>query len=166
MLTVAGGKLTTYRRIALDALDRLSAELGLSDLDRRPVPLPGATDAGNVAARLVTGWDLEPSVAAHLAHFYGSRADRVVALGAERPELLERLHPGAPDIAAQVVFAAQEEWATSADDVLQRRTSLGARGLAGADLSATVARLLEGAGGDSPGPDETPSVVGPGLREP
>ena len=36
MLTVAGGKLTTYRRIALDALDRLSGELGLSSVDRRP----------------------------------------------------------------------------------------------------------------------------------
>ena len=135
MLTVAGGKLTTYRRIALDALGRMSAELGLSNVDRRPVPLPGATDAGNVAARIVTGWGLEPSVAAHLAHFYGSRADRVVGLAAERPELLERLHPDAPDIAAQVVFAAQEEWATSADDVLQRRTSLGARSLAGPELT-------------------------------
>ena len=72
MLTVAGGKLTTYRRIALDALDRLSAELGL--VRRRP-PAGAASrarrDAGNVAARLVTGWDLEPAVAAHLAHFYG-----------------------------------------------------------------------------------------------
>ena len=59
-------------------------------------------------------WPIEQPVAAHLAHFYGSRADRVVALAAERPELLERLHPDAPDIAAQVVFAGREEWATSA----------------------------------------------------
>jgi glycerol-3-phosphate dehydrogenase len=80
MLTVAGGKLTTYRRIAIDALDRLSTELGLSRVDRRPVPLPGATDAGSVAAQLVTGWSLEPAVAAHVAHFYGSRSDRVLGL--------------------------------------------------------------------------------------
>ena len=93
MLTVAGGKLTTYRRIALDALGRLSAELGLGRIDRAPVPLPGATDAGNVAARLVTGWDLEPAVAAHLAHYYGARADGVVGLANERPELLERIAP-------------------------------------------------------------------------
>jgi glycerol-3-phosphate dehydrogenase len=152
MLTVAGGKLTTYRRIALDALGRMSAELELSKVDRRPVPLPGATDAGNVAARIVTDWGLEPSVAAHLAHFYGSRADRVVGLAAERPELLERLHTDAPDIAAQVVFAAREEWATSPDDVLQRRTSLGARGLAGPELTAAVAELLEGASEDSSEP--------------
>ena len=106
------------------ARPRSSSELGLEKVDRRPVPLPGATDAGNVAARLRTGWALEPDTAAHLAHFYGTRADRVVALAAERPELLEPIHPGAPDIAAQVVFAAREEWATSADDVVQRRTTL------------------------------------------
>jgi len=142
MLTVAGGKLTTYRHIALDALRSLSSELGLDRIDRRPVPLPGATDAGNVAARLVTGWSLEPAVAAHLAHFYGSRADRVVALAAERPELLERLHPDAPDIAAQAVFAAEEEWATSVDDVVQRRTTLGARGRTEPEVAARVGALL------------------------
>jgi len=142
MLTVAGGKLTTYRHIALDGLRALSTVLGLDRVDRRPVPLPGATDAGNVAARLVTGWSLEPAVAAHLAHFYGSRADRVVGLAAERPELLERLHPDAPDIGAQAVFAAREEWATGAEDVIHRRTTLGARGLTGADVVARVDALL------------------------
>jgi glycerol-3-phosphate dehydrogenase len=142
MLTVAGGKLTTYRRIALDSLRALSAELGLERIDRRPVPLPGATDAGNVAARLVTAWSLEPAVAAHLAHFYGSRADRIVALAADRPELLERLHPDAPDVAAQAVFAGREEWATSVGDVIHRRTTLGARGLVGPEVRERVAGLL------------------------
>ena len=142
MLTVAGGKLTTYRRIALDALGRLASELGLGKVDRAPVPLPGAADAGNVAARLRTGWALEPDTAAHLAHFYGTRADGVVGLAAERPELLEAIHPGAPDIAAQVVFAAREEWATSVDDVVQRRTMLAARGLVTPDVLDRVGRLL------------------------
>ena len=145
MLTVAGGKLTTYRHIALDALEHLAPTLGLGRLDRRPVPLPGATDAANVAARLVRGWDLEPVVAAHLAHFYGSRADHVLGLAADRPELLERLHPDAPDIGAQVVFAMSEEWATDAADVLHRRTTLAARGLAGAEVTARVEGLLAAA---------------------
>jgi glycerol-3-phosphate dehydrogenase len=142
MLTVAGGKLTTYRHIALDALECVAPTLGLRRLDRRPVPLPGATDAGNVAARLVRAWPLEQAVAAHLAHFYGSRADGVVALAAERPELLERLHADAPDIGAQVVFAAREEWATSSADVLHRRTTLAARGLTGEDVRSCVDALL------------------------
>jgi len=142
MLTVAGGKLTTYRHIARDALQHLAPALGLGEVTSPPVPLPGATDAGNVAARLVRGWDLEPAVAAHLAHFYGSRADRVVGLAADRPELLERLHPQAPDIAAQVVFAAAEEWATSAADVIHRRTTLAARGLADAAVASRVEAIL------------------------
>jgi glycerol-3-phosphate dehydrogenase len=142
MLTVAGGKLTTYRRIALGALGHLPAELRLTGIDRRPVPLPGATDASNVAAQLVTQWDLEPAVAAHLAHFYGSRSDRVLSLATERPELLERIHPDAPDIAAQVVFAAREEWATSAEDIVRRRTTLAARGLAGPAVVSRVNDLL------------------------
>ena len=69
VVTIVGGKLTTYRHIALDALERLAPTLGLGKLDRRPVPLPGATDAGNVAARLGRAWPLEQPVAAHLAHF-------------------------------------------------------------------------------------------------
>ncbi len=145
MLTVAGGKLTTYRHIALDALEHLAPTLGLGRLDRRPVPLPGAADATNVAARLVRGWDLEPVVAAHLAHFYGSRADHVLGLAADRPELLERVHPDAPDIGAQVAFAMSEEWATDAADVLHRRTTLAARGLAGAEVTARVEGLLAAA---------------------
>ena len=54
MLTVAGGKLTTYRRIALSALERLRPELGGARFDSRPVPLPGAgglEDAGRRVAR-------------------------------------------------------------------------------------------------------------------
>ncbi|MCY7304095.1 MAG: glycerol-3-phosphate dehydrogenase/oxidase [Thermoleophilia bacterium] len=144
MLTVAGGKLTTYRRIALDALRNLRTGLGLAAIDHRPVPLPGATVAESVAARLETRWELEPAVAAHLAHFYGSRADRVLAPAVVRPDLLERIHPAAPDIAAQVVFAVTEEWATSVEDILHRRTTLASRGLAGPDVRARLDGIREG----------------------
>lgn len=142
MLTVAGGKLTTYRRIALDALERLAPELGLRRLERRPAPLPGAADPSRVTAGLVRGAGLSPATAAHLAHLYGSEATAVVALGADAPELLEPLCPGAPEIGAQVVHAARHEWAATADDVLARRTTLAARGLASAELCARVEQLM------------------------
>jgi glycerol-3-phosphate dehydrogenase len=49
---------------------------------------------------------------------------------AERnPTLLERLHPEAPDIAAQVVYAREREWACTEEDILARRTTLALRGL-------------------------------------
>ncbi|HEY7197272.1 MAG TPA: glycerol-3-phosphate dehydrogenase/oxidase [Gaiellaceae bacterium] len=143
MLTVAGGKLTTYRRIALDALGELRGDLGLPRLARSPRPLPGASDLTEATARLGRRYPtLEPTVRIHLAHLYGSLAEEVLAPADERPELLERLHPDAPDLAAQAVYAAKREWALAADDVLRRRTTLALRGLATPELEARVDELL------------------------
>jgi glycerol-3-phosphate dehydrogenase len=131
MLTIAGGKLTTYRRIALDALGALRAELGLHRLDLAARPLPGAADLHEAAQRVARARpELEPTVRLHLAHLYGARAEDVVARAREHPELLERLHPDGPDIAAQVTYAREREWACTEEDILRRRTTLGLRGLA------------------------------------
>jgi glycerol-3-phosphate dehydrogenase len=138
MLSVAGGKLTTYRRIALDVLDRLRAELGVHRLDRRPWPLPGASELDSVALPA----ELDPDVREHLLHLYGSLAPEVVALAGEEPALLERVSPHGPDIAAQVRYAATHEWARNADDVVRRRTTLFYRGLAGAQTVEHVSELL------------------------
>src|SRR5207237_3611408 len=83
MVSVAGGKLTTYRRIALDALDHL----GVRGLSRRPRPLPGATGLDRI------GWqhDLDGRTRAHLLHLYGSLATEVLAPAAGDPSLLEPL---------------------------------------------------------------------------
>ena len=53
MLSIAGGKFTTFRRIALDALERVRGDLGLRALDRAPAPLPGAADPEAVVERLL-----------------------------------------------------------------------------------------------------------------
>jgi len=137
MLSVAGGKLTTYRKIALDALDRVRGELGLRRLDRRPFPLPGA--AGRAAALPV---ELDPEVGAHLRHLYGTRAGMVIESAADDPSLLERIHSDGPDIAAQALFAVRHEWATTAEDVLRRRTTVALRGLADAGAVGRVEALL------------------------
>lgn len=126
MLSVAGGKLTTYRRIALEALEAL----GVAGTDRAPVPLPGAAGLAEASARLARSRpELEAAERSHLVHLYGSLAEEVVSHADENPALLERLHPDAPDIAAQVVYARSREWACTADDVLRRRTTLALRGL-------------------------------------
>jgi glycerol-3-phosphate dehydrogenase len=137
MLSVAGGKLTTYRRIALDALDRVRGPLGLASVDRHPFPLPGATGG---APRFAV--DVDPEVEANLRHLYGSRAAAVVELGAREPTLLDRIHPDGPDIAAQAAFAAAEEWAGTVDDVLRRRTTVTLRGLADERATERVAEVL------------------------
>jgi glycerol-3-phosphate dehydrogenase len=138
MLSVAGGKLTTYRRIALDALDQLRGDLGLARIDRRPRPLPGAQGLDRVA--FPEG--LDAGTRSHLLHLYGSLAEEVLAPAAEDPSLLEPISPGAPDLAAQAVYAGRHEWALTPEDVLRRRTTLALRGRAGPDVVARVERLL------------------------
>ncbi|MGH3137816.1 MAG: glycerol-3-phosphate dehydrogenase/oxidase [Gaiellaceae bacterium] len=138
MLNVAGGKLTTYRRIALEALERLRPDIGLHRLDTRVWPLPGSSSLERVALPS----DLEPDVRMHLLHLYGSLAPDVVAPARDDPALLERLNPGGPDIAAQVRYAVTHEWARTAEDVLRRRTTLFYRGLADDATAARVAALL------------------------
>jgi glycerol-3-phosphate dehydrogenase len=140
MLTIAGGKLTTYRRIALDALHALRSDLGLHRLDPEPAPLPGAADLRAAAERIAASHpQLEPQARLHLAHLYGFLAEEVLAGTEEDPSLLQPLHPDAPDIAAQVVYARTREWACTAEDVFRRRTTLALRGLAPADAERLIA---------------------------
>jgi glycerol-3-phosphate dehydrogenase len=140
MLTVAGGKLTTYRRIAVSVLELLRTDLGLHRVDPRPWPLPGAQ---GVAATALPA-TLDPAVQAHLLHLYGSLAAEVVAPGAEEPALLEPLHEDGPDVAAQALYAATHESARTVDDVVRRRTTLFYRGLSeDPSVASRIENLLE-----------------------
>jgi len=138
MLSVSGGKLTTYRRIALAALAELRSELRLHRLDRRPWPLPGAVGLDRVALPP----ELPAPVRSHLLHLYGSLAPEVLAPAADDPALLEPLAPGGLDLAVQALYAATHEWACTPEDVLRRRTTLALRGLAAPDVEARVVELL------------------------
>jgi glycerol-3-phosphate dehydrogenase len=138
LLTVAGGKLTTYRRIALDTLERLRADLGLHRIDRQPCPLPGAVGLDRVGFPV----EVSPTLRAHLLGLYGSLAPEVLDPALADPTLLEPLTPGAPDIAAQVVYAAEREWARNPEDILRRRTTLALRGLDGPQLTQRIEQLI------------------------
>ena len=138
MLSVAGGKLTTYRRIALDALDEIRADLGLA-----PDRSPAVAAAGRRGARAdgAAGRG-HPGLRSHLLQLYGSLAGEVLAPAVDDPSLLEPLTADAPDIAAQVLYAARSEWARSAEDVVRRRTTLALRGRAGPDVTKRVEELI------------------------
>jgi glycerol-3-phosphate dehydrogenase len=125
MLSVAGGKLTTYRRIALDALE----QLGVRNLDRRPRPLPGATGLDAISWPV----ELEAATRSHLLHLYGSLAAEVVAPVLDDPSLLEPIVPGRPDLRAQDRYAREHEWALTDEDVLRRRTTAWLSGLAASE---------------------------------
>ncbi|HEU0316773.1 MAG TPA: glycerol-3-phosphate dehydrogenase C-terminal domain-containing protein, partial [Solirubrobacteraceae bacterium] len=161
MLSVAGGKLTTYRRIALDALAMLRAELDLHRIDRRPFPVPGAVDRLEGARRLARRWpDLDPRVRTHLLDHYGGLAEQVLAPAEEKPDLLRPIHPDGPDIVAQAVYARDVEWARTPDDVLRRRTTVTLRGLASEEAVAVVEELQLGVRNLDRRPRPLPGAVG------
>jgi glycerol-3-phosphate dehydrogenase len=144
MLSVAGGKYTTFRRIAIEVVRALAPELGLHALDEHPAPLADAADPETMAT-LLRGrpYTLSHELSGHLARLYGAAAPAVATLALDDPSLLEPLHSGGPDIAAQVVWARHAEWATQVEDVVRRRTSLVFRGHDDGDVRARVATLLE-----------------------
>jgi len=115
MLSVAGGKLTTYRRIALDALE----QLGVRGIDRKPRPLPGATGLDAIAWPV----ELEAATRTHLLHLYGSLAPEMLAPAVDDPSLLEPIVAGRPDLRAQERYAREREWARTDEDVVRRRTT-------------------------------------------
>jgi glycerol-3-phosphate dehydrogenase len=141
MLSVAGGKLTTYRRIGLKILELLRADLELNRLDRRPRPLPGASGLAHVSFPD----ELPPATRGHLLNLYGSLAPEVLAPAVDDPSLLEPLRPDGPDLAAQAMYARTHEWARTADDVLRRRTTAWTRGES-EQARARVTELLSPAG--------------------
>jgi glycerol-3-phosphate dehydrogenase len=128
MLSVAGGKLTTYRRIALDAL----ASLGVRNLDRSPRPLPGAARLASIAWPV----ELDGGTRSHLLHLYGSLVEEVLAPALDDASLLEPLVSGRPDLRAQDAYARTHEWAMTEEDVTRRRTTAW---LAGREVSDTIA---------------------------
>jgi glycerol-3-phosphate dehydrogenase len=115
MVSVAGGKLTTYRRIAVDALEHL----GVRRVSRRARPLPGATGLD----RIVWPAELDTATRNHLLHLYGSLAPEVMEPAVEDPRLLEPIVPGRPDLRVQDRYAREREWAMTDEDVRRRRTT-------------------------------------------
>ena len=113
VVTVTGGKLTTYREMAEDTVDAVLRHLGRSARCRtRRLPLRGAQGFAEPAGT-------DPM--AHLAHRYGSSAAEVLALIARTPSLAEHVIDGLPFVAAEAVYAVTDEMATTLDDVLTRR---------------------------------------------
>jgi glycerol-3-phosphate dehydrogenase len=133
LVTITGGKLTTWRRMAKLAVDRIVEREG-RDAPCRTHEIQLGQPAGDGDLPAVEGVD-EGSRKA-LAGRYGFAALNVLRLAEERPELRRRIVPDLPDLLAEVVIAVRDEQAGSVADVLLRRTRLGlldARRLVGAD---------------------------------
>jgi glycerol-3-phosphate dehydrogenase len=122
MLTITGGKFTTWRRMAKMTIDRLvEREFRDAPCKTDEIPLGHPVELSQLPD--VEG--VSPITAQHLANRYGLFAEKVLEMCAAKPELRERIIDGAPDIMAEVVVAARFEQARSVPDVLLRRTRLG-----------------------------------------
>ena len=132
LITIAGGKLTTYRVMARDAVDRVAARL--HELDGRPVaprpptdrlPLPGGEAAElEILIEGARARGVSAATAGHLVASYGSEAAAVLNLVDRDRTLGEPLLPGASEIWAEVVHAVEREMAQRVQDVLVRRLHL------------------------------------------
>jgi glycerol-3-phosphate dehydrogenase len=130
LLTIAGGKWTTYRKMAADCLEHA---IVLARLDEKPcltqdLPIhgsqPGVAFKGPLAV-------------------YGTDRAEIESLSRNQPELAQPIHKALPIIGAQVLWAVRQEMARTVDDVLSRRTrALFLNARAAIEMAPTVARLM------------------------
>jgi glycerol-3-phosphate dehydrogenase len=147
LVVVAGGKWTTYRIMAKDAIDEAVAALDgkISESVTENIGLLGAEGyeaAWNKRAKIAKAFGVHKVRVEHLLNRYGVMTDELLDLLRERPELIEPL-PGADDyIRAEVVYAATHEGALHLDDVLARRTRISIeawdRGVSAAPVAARL----------------------------
>ncbi len=144
LISVTGGKLTTYRRMAADTVDAASARLNLSGgLRSRPGspgglrsrrPTIGRSPTRHLRLRGAAGTEdlrtagaaerlgADPCTLDHLVARYGGEARTVLAMAQAQPDLARPLVPGQAYLRAEAVFAVRYEMAQTLDDVLSRRT--------------------------------------------
>ncbi|MFN8132168.1 MAG: glycerol-3-phosphate dehydrogenase/oxidase [Solirubrobacteraceae bacterium] len=143
LVTIVGGKLTTYRRMAQDAVDYLAERPGLEAGACRTarLPLVGTPPRRSPADAAAA------AVPDRLVRRYGAEAPAVAALADGAPELLEPVADGVPVLGVELAFAVRSELALTADDLLDRRTRLGlvpaqrARALAAARAAIPAAPI-------------------------
>ncbi len=127
LLSVLGGKWTTYRKMAEQAVDHAIAVAGLKPshgCHTEHLLLLGSEGYDPALAdKLAQDYQLDEDVARHLAHAYGTRADEL--LGGASTEGRQRLLGGQPYLRAEVSWARRQEMAMTAEDILQRRLRIG-----------------------------------------
>jgi glycerol-3-phosphate dehydrogenase len=132
LLTIAGGKLTTYRTMAAELVDRVAVRL--QDADGRPrapapptdrEPLPGGETARpDVLEPALREQGASPGTAEHLVRCYGSEAPAVLNRAKRNRVLLGPIAEGRPEIRAEVEHVVEREMAMRLGDVLMRRLHL------------------------------------------
>jgi glycerol-3-phosphate dehydrogenase len=163
MLTITGGKLTTWRRMAKQVMDRVVERSG-AEAPCRTGEIPLGMDASD--EDLAADFELPEETRKLFAFRYGHAARHVLGVAADAPPLAEPLVEGMPDLAAEAVIAARSEQARSVADVLLRRTRLAllaAPQLRDGSVAKRVAELLGGELGWNAARIEAEAAAWPGV---
>lgn len=147
LISIVGGKITTYRNLAEETVDRVYKKLGrpAPRCETARIPLPGANTADFTlfSDQFRASSGLDPKTADRLLHIYGIFAAKVLNIAEQDPALRKPLGSAPDSLAAEVVYAVRWERAQTLRDVLLRRTMLGLNpdvGLHEVEPAAEVAR--------------------------
>jgi glycerol-3-phosphate dehydrogenase len=135
LLTLVGGKLTTYRRMAEDAVDRIV---------RRHGGGPSTTATLRLIGGLPSAVGASAEVPERLVRRFGSEATAVAALAGGDASLLEPLFAGTPVLGVELLFGVRHEGAMDSDDLLDRRVRLGLVPAERARAEAFAVKFLQG----------------------
>ena len=143
LISIIGGKLTTYRHLAEQSVDRVARRLGrkLPECRTGDTPLPGAERIDTARATLAALETLSAAGVERLLGIYGGRALDVLELGQETAGGPQTLDAAATVLAAEVAFAIREEMAVTLTDIVHRRLMLGLDADQGRALYAPIAEL-------------------------
>lgn len=146
LLSIIGGKLTTYRSLAQETVDAIFARLGRKapPCSTARVLFPGAR-VENFSAyrdRLAATTEAAPEAVERLVNIYGARAGDVLALGAAHPDLLAPFDPDTGAIGAELVFTFRTEFCRTLTDALIRRVMVGLNSTCGQNVVDRAAAIL------------------------
>ena len=145
LVSIMGGKWTTYRAMAEDTINTVQKRLGLRVTPAKTADHRLAGSEGYSAEypkNLANRFSISDTTAQHLARKFGTRAEHVLELARQDAELAKPIVSGLTPIRAEVVYSIREEMAMTVEDVLSRRTGLQLLDWRGAREAASVAGSL------------------------
>ena len=144
LVSVVGGKLTTFRQLAEEAVDDVFKRLGRKSppCSTARLPAPGAVFDAESLRRHLLGEGLGEKTIARLMGLYGARARDILAEAKGNPVMLRVIHKDTGAIGAEMVFAMRHEFAASLADVMARRVLLAFAPGHGLESLGAIADLL------------------------
>lgn len=148
LVSLIGGKLTTYRHVGEEIVDWIYQKRGQTapPCPTLTTPLPGcisATDPRIQSATRQYASLISRESISHLFTLYGTQATAVLALVDAAPELAQKISPNLPDIQAQIVYAVNQELAQTYLDITRRRTTIAMQEQYGLKALPVLAAVLQ-----------------------